>query len=311
MTDLAIQTENLTYSFPNRICALEGLSIKVPQGNIFGFLGSNGSGKTTTIHLLLGLLKATSGGAKVLGFDTNTQSTEIRDRTGVLLEHTGLYERLSAEDNLEYHGRIYHLPTKERRTRIKELLTYLGLWERRHDKVGKWSRGMKQKLAVARALLHRPPLVFLDEPTAGLDPMAASALGDLLLELVNREGVTVFLTTHHLAEAEKLCDSVGILKEGKLLATGAIDELKQQSTSERVKFIGNNYDESTKQLLLSLSTVNNVLIGKDSLQVDLQPGSEITPLVKLLVNRGYRVEGIQRESSSLPEIFLRLMAENK
>ena len=311
MTDLAIQTENLTCNFSNGVCALDALSIEVPQGNIFGFLGSNGSGKTTTIHLLLGLLKATSGRAKVLGFDTNTQSTEIRDRTGVLLEHTGLYERLSAEDNLEYYGRIYRLPTKQRRTRIKELLTYLGLWERRYDKIGNWSRGMKQKLAVARALLHRPPLVFLDEPTAGLDPMAASALGDLLLELVNREGVTVFLTTHHLAEAEKLCDRVGILKEGKLLATGAINELRQQSTSERVKFIGNNYDDSIKPLLLSLSTVNSVQIKQDSLQVDLQPGTEVTPLVKLLVDRSFQVEEIQRESSSLQEIFLRLMAESE
>ena len=311
MTDLAIQTENLTCNFKNGVCALNALSIKVPQGDIFGFLGSNGSGKTTTIHLLLGLLQATSGGAKVLGFDIQTQATEIRDRTGVLLEHTGLYERLSAEDNLEYHGRIYRLPTKERRSRIKELLTYLGLWERRHDKVGKWSRGMKQKLAVARALLHRPPLVFLDEPTAGLDPLAALALGDLLLELVKREGVTVFITTHHLAEAEKLCDRVGILKEGKLLATGAIDELKRQSASERVKFIGNNYDGSTKQLLLSQSIVDNVQIDRDSLLVDLQPGSKITPLVKLLVNQGFQVEEIQRESSSLQEIFLRLITENK
>ena len=311
MTDSAIQTENLTCNFQNGVCALNALSIKVHQGNIFGFLGSNGSGKTTTIHLLLGLLKATSGGAKVLGFDINTQSTEIRDRTGVLLEHTGLYERLNAEDNLEFYGRIYRLPTRERKSRIKELLTYLGLWERRHDKVGKWSRGMKQKLAVARALLHRPALVFLDEPTAGLDPLAASALGDLLLELVKSEGVTVFITTHHLAEAEKLCDRVGILKEGKLLATGAISELKQQSASERVKFIGNNYDELNKQLLLSQSTVNNVQIQKGSLLVDLQPNSEITPLVKLLVNRGFQVERIERESSSLQEIFLRLMAENK
>lgn len=187
----------------------------------------------------------------------------------------------------------------------------MGLWSRRHDKVGKWSRGMKQKLAVARALLHRPPLVFLDEPTAGLDPMAASALGELLLELVDREELTVFITTHHLAEAEKLCDRVGILKSGKLLATGAIDELKQRSSSERVKFVGNNYNESTKQLLLSVSTVNNVLIHKDCLLVDLQPNSEITLLVKLLVDRGFQIEGIQRESSSLQEIFLRLMAENK
>ena len=233
MAEPAIQTQNLTFSFSGHANVLESLSIEVPQGNIFGFLGSNGSGKTTTIHLLLGLLQPTYGSAKVLGFDTQIQGTEIRDRTGVLLEHTGLYERLSAEDNLEYHGRIYRLPTKERRTRIKELLTYLGLWERRYDRVGKWSRGMKQKLAVARALLHRPSLVFLDEPTAGLDPMAASALGDLLLELVDREGVTVFITTHHLAEAEKLCDRVGILKSGKLLATGAIDELRNQLAVEK------------------------------------------------------------------------------
>jgi ABC-2 type transport system ATP-binding protein len=170
---------------------------------------------------------------------------------------------------------------------------------------------MKQKLAVARALLHRPPLVFLDEPTAGLDPMAASALGDLLLELVAKEGVTVFITTHHLAEAEKLCDRVGILKSGKLLATGAIDELRQQSASERVKFVGNNFNESIKQLLLSQSMVDNIQIHKDCLLVDLPPNSEITPLVKLLVNRGFQVEAIQRESSSLPEIFLRLMTENK
>lgn len=311
MTELVIQTKNLTFNFSKGANALEALSIEVHRGNIFGFLGANGSGKTTTIHLLLGLLQPKSGVAKVLGFDIQTQSTEIRDRTGVLLEHTGLYERLSAEDNLEFYGRIYRLSTKERRTRIKELLTYLGLWERRHDRVGKWSRGMKQKLAVARALLHRPPLVFLDEPTAGLDPVAASALGDLLLELAAKEGITVFITTHHLAEAEKLCDRVGILKSGKLLATGAIDELKRQSAFERVKFVGSNYNKSARQLLLSLPTVNDVQIQKDCLQVDLQPGSEITALVKLLVNQGFQIEGVQRESSSLQEIFLRLMAENQ
>lgn len=311
MSELAIQTKNLTYNFPNGVRALETLSLEVPQGNIFGFLGSNGSGKTTTIHLLLGLLQPTNGSAKVLGFDIQTEAAQIRDRTGVLLEHTGLYERLSAEDNLEFYGRIYRLSTEERRTRIKELLSYLGLWERRHDKVGKWSRGMKQKLAVARALLHRPSLIFLDEPTAGLDPLAASALGDLLLELVARERVTVFLTTHHLTEAEKLCNYVGILKQGKLLATGTIEQLKKQKTSNQVEFIGYNYNESTRKLLLSWSTVNNVQIQKDYLLVDLQPNSEITPLVKLLINKGFQVEGIQQKSSNLEEIFLDLMAENK
>lgn len=231
MTDLIIETKNLTYSFSNGVRALETLSIEVPKGTIYGFLGSNGSGKTTTIRLLLGLLQPTEGGAKVLGFDIQTQSEEIRQNTGVLLEHTGLYERLSAEGNLEFHGRIYRISKKERQSRIKELLSYLGLWERRHDRLSKWSRGMKQKLAIARTLLHRPDLIFLDEPAAGLDPLAASALADLLLELVEKEGVTVFLTTHRLAEAEKLCDRVGILKKGKLLTAGTLKELKVPSSS--------------------------------------------------------------------------------
>ena len=265
MIRLAIQTKNLTHTLKNGKAALSALSIEVPQGNIFGFLGSNGSGKTTTIHLLLGLLKPKSGVAKVLDFDTQTQSAEIRNRTGVLLEDTGLYEWLSAEDNLEFHGRIYRLPKKERRARIKELLTYLGLWERRHDRVGKWSRGMKQKLAVARALLHRPALVFLDEPTAGLDPMATSALGDLLLELVAKEGITVFLTTHNLAEAEKLCDRVGIIKQGKLLATGTVNELKKQLDYKKVEFKFNklNEVEGIERDRASLSEVFSYFMQED------------------------------------------------
>lgn len=303
MNRLAIRTKNLTYTFQDREPAINNLSIEVHRGNIFGFLGSNGSGKTTTIHLLLGLLQPISGGAKVLGFDIQTQGNLIRQRTGVLLEHTGLYEWLSAEDNLEFHARIYRLSTKERRTRIKELLTYLGLWERRHDRVGKWSRGMKQKLAVARALLHRPSLVFLDEPTAGLDPIAASALGDLLLELVKREKVTVFLTTHHLAEAEKLCDRIGIIKEGKLLATGSLDELKRQLALKKVEFIGSEFNELTKKLLLSLSTVNSVEVEPNRLLVDLQSNSEVTPLTKLLIENNFKVEEVKREQVDLSKIF--------
>src|SRR5262249_48368277 len=143
-----------------------------------------------------------------------------------LLEFAGLYERMSAEDNLDFYGRIYHMPAPDRRARSRELLTHLDLWERRKDPVGKWSRGMKQKLAVARALFHHPPLIFLDEPTAGFDPVAAMALHNDLAGLVAREGVTVFLTTHNLTEAEKLCAQVGVIRQGKLLAIGSPDELR-------------------------------------------------------------------------------------
>lgn len=213
MAEPIIRIEHLSRFF-GAVKALDDLSLEVPAGIVFGFLGPNGAGKTTTIHLLLGLLEPTTGWASVLGFDSRTQAEAIRARSGALLEFAGLYERMSAQDNLDLYGRIYHMPASARQARIKELLTHLDLWERRRDQVGTWSRGMKQKLAVARALFHHPPLVFLDEPTAGFDPMAAAALRDDLASLVAREEVTVFLNTHNLTEAEKLCAQVAVIRQG-------------------------------------------------------------------------------------------------
>src|SRR5436305_5504252 len=206
-----IRTEHLSRFF-STVKAVDDLSLEVPAGIVFGFLGPNGAGKTTTIHLLLGLLEPTLGQARVLGFDTRTQADTIRVHSGALLEFAGLYERMSAQDNLDLYGRIYRMPAPARQARIKELLTHLDLWECRRDQVGTWSRGMKQKLAVARALFHHPPLVFLDEPTAGFDPVAAAAMRDDLASLVAREGLTVFLNTHNLTEAEKLCAQVGVIR---------------------------------------------------------------------------------------------------
>src|SRR6476469_4778028 len=171
MAEPVIRTEHLSRYF-GAVKAVDDLSLDVPAGIVFGFLGPNGAGKTTTIHLLLGLLEPTAGQAWVLGFDIRAQADAIRARSGALLEFAGLYERMSAEDNLDLYGRIYHMPAPARKDRIQELLTHLDLWERRRDPVGTWSRGMKQKLAVARALLHDPPLIFLDEPTAGFDHVA-------------------------------------------------------------------------------------------------------------------------------------------
>ena len=225
MAEMAIRIENLTRDFGS-VRAVDGLSLEVPSGIIFGFLGPNGSGKTTTINLLLGLLEPTNGQAEVLGFDTMNQADEIRTRVGALLEHPGLYEQMTAEDNLEFYARVWRMPAADRQARIKELLTGMGVWERRKDRVGTWSRGMKQRLALARALVHRPTLVFLDEPTAGLDVMAATEVRSGLAALAAREGVTVFLTTHNMAEAEKLCSLVAVIRQGKLLAVGHPDELR-------------------------------------------------------------------------------------
>src|SRR5258707_5303125 len=203
MPESIIRTEHLSRFF-GTVKAVDDLSLEVPAGIVFGFLGPNGAGKTTTIHLLLGLLEPTQGQASVLGFDTRTQADEIRARIGALLEFAGRYEHMTAEDNLDFYGRIYHMPAAERRARIKELLTHLDLWDRREDQVGQWSRGVKQKLAGGRALLHHPPLIFLDEPTAGFDPVAAATLRNDLASLVARVGVTGFLNTHKLTAAGKL-----------------------------------------------------------------------------------------------------------
>lgn len=307
MSPLIIETKNLTLNFSNRIRALDNLNLQVPKGIIFGFLGANGSGKTTTIQLLLGLLKPTRGSAKVLGHDTQTQGDLIRDRSGALLAYSGLYERINVRDNLEFYGKIYRLPKKARGERIKELLCYMGLWERRHDKVGKLSRGMRQKLAIARTLLHRPSLIFLDEPTAGLDPVAASILGETLTEIVARENVTVFLTTHHLAEAEKLCARVGILRQGKLLASGSPNELKADMASQ-IEIYGRGFGDRLQQLLRSSPLVTDFEVHRNRLLVNLHPDAEVSLLVRLLVQAGCEIEAV-KDKSSLEEIFLNLMEE--
>ncbi len=309
MNDFIIRTDNLTRNFGS-LRAVDHLSLEVPRGIIFGFLGPNGAGKTTTIRLLLGLLEPTEGHARVLGFDSRTLADKIRRHSGALFEHSGLYERLSAEDNLEFYGRIWRLGTKERRARIKELLTHLRLWERRKEKVKTWSRGMKQKLAVARTLLHRPSLVFLDEPTSGLDPMAAAALRDDLAALAAHEGVTVFLTTHNLAEAEKLCGLVGVIRQGQLLAVGSPDELQTSRSARRLEIIGRGLGR--EKLLASLRArpeIAAVEQQNNRLVVELNGTVDTAPIVNLVVNSGAEVEEVHKETASLEEVFLTLMEE--
>ncbi len=310
MTDLAIRTDNLTRTF-GMVLAVDRLALEVPKGIVFGFLGPNAAGKTTTIRLLLGLLEPTEGRAEVLGYDTRTQADEIRCRTGALLEHPGLYERLSAKDNLEFYGRIWHIPANERQARIEELLTHLGLGERQKEKTRTWSRGMLQKLAIARTLLHRPPLIFLDEPTAGLDPIAAAALRDDLAALAASEGVTVFLTTHNLAEAEKLCQLVGVIRQGQLIAVGSPDKLRAQQGTPQVEILGRGFPETVTAALRARPEVVKVEQQDNRITIDLDGAVDTAPLVSLVVSAGAQVEEVRRSSASLEEVFLTLMEEEE
>lgn len=306
MNHFAIRTENLTREFKT-VRAVDALTLSVPAGTVFGFLGPNGAGKTTTLRLLLGLLEPTAGRAEVLGFDTRTQAGEIRTRVGALLEHSGLYERLTAEDNLEFYGRVWRLSAAERQARIKELLSNVRLWERRTEIVRDWSRGMKQKLAVARALLHRPKLIFLDEPTSGLDPLAASALREDLAALAEQTGVTVFLTTHNLAEAERLCAQVAVIRQGRLVAVGHPDELRARTGRPHVDFIGHGFDTNMMELLRTQPSVSHVSLQNGRLVVELAQAVEVAPLLNLLIGAGAQIEEVHKGQANLEDAFLDLV----
>jgi ABC-2 type transport system ATP-binding protein len=304
-----IRTEGLTRHFGS-VQAVDGLSLEVPSGTVFGFLGPNGAGKTTTIRLLLGLLEPTAGRATVLGFDTRTEGGSIREKSGALLEHHGLYERLSAEENLAFYARVWRLSRSARAARIRALLEPLGLWERRGEPVGQWSRGMKQKLAVARALLHEPGLLFLDEPTAGLDPVAAATLRDELGTLVQREGATVFLTTHNLAEAERLCGRVAVIKGGRLLAVGHPDELRARSAT-RAEITGRGFTDATVALLRGRPGVVRADLQNGRMVVELSESADTAPLVALVVQSGGLVEEVRKDKGSLEDVFMTLMEEDR
>ena len=312
MTQMAIRIEELCRDFATDsgpVQAVDHLSLEVPAGIVFGFLGPNGAGKTTTIRLLLGLLEPSYGRAEVLGLDTRTQADEVRAHTGALLEHSGLYEQLSAADNLEFYGRAWRMPKAERQARIRELLSHIGLWERRGDAVEKWSRGMKQKLALARALLHRPRLVLLDEPTAGLDVQAAVEVREDLAALAAREGVTVFLTTHNMAEVEKLCSRVCVIRQGRLVAQGHPDELRARAGGPRVEIFGCGFSEDALSRLRARPEVAAVEAQNGRLAIDLNRETATAPLVNLLVGAGVQVEEVRRGKASLEEVFLTLVEE--
>ncbi len=308
MIDYAIRTENLSCHF-GEIRAVDELSLEIPKGIAFGFLGPNGSGKTTTIRLLLGLLEPKQGKAEVLGFDTRTKADQIRERSGALLEHTGLYERLSAEENLEFYGRINRMPQSERQVRIKELLTHFELCERRKDRVGNWSRGMKQKLAISRAMLHRPEIIFLDEPTAGLDPVAAAALRDDIANLVERDGVTVFLNTHNLSEAEKLCAQVGVIRKGRLLTIGNPEQLRAGKDASYLQITGNGFTSSILEQLRAHPMVESVSRQNGHLNLTVSKTADTSTLVSFLISAGVQVEEVHKDKAELEDIFLKLMEE--
>lgn len=217
----AITTTNLTKKF-GELIAVDGVSFSVNSGEVFGFLGPNGAGKTTTIRMLTGQLLPSSGEGTVAGFDILTESDRLKPRIGVIFEFQNLYERLSAKDNLNFMRQLYGVD----RNRVDQVLELVGLKDRANEKLKNYSNGMKQRLLIARALLHDPEILFMDEPTRGLDPVIANQIRHLIIQL-SQDGRTIFLTTHYMEEADRLCDRVAIINHGKIIALDEPQQLKQ------------------------------------------------------------------------------------
>ncbi len=304
-----IQTSDLTRRFGENIAVCD-LTLDVHTGEIFGFLGHNGAGKTTTVRLLNGIYTPTSGRTRVLGLDPQADGPALRAQTGVLTETPSLDERLSAHDNLAYYADLFSLPAAQIPSRIQELLTEFGLADRAKEKVGGFSKGMKQSLALARALIHRPKVLFLDEPTASLDPLAARHVHDLIERLARREGCTVFLCTHNLVEAQRLCHRVAVMQHGQLKAVGTPAKLTAQYIKRlSVELeVGEDEIERAVQVLRENPrlAIGAPQIEKGTICVTVSGRAAVPELLSLMIGQGISVYRIAPQEVDLEEVYFAL-----
>jgi len=300
---MIIETENLTKRFGS-VLAVDNLTLGVREGEVFGFLGPNGAGKTTTVRMLTSLIAPTSGRAVVNGHTVGLDDKAIRSCVGVLTETPGMYDTLSAEYNLEIYAYLYEVPDPP--GQVEKYLRMLGLWERRHDEVGTFSKGMKQKLAIARALIHEPQVLFLDEPTSALDPESAHLIRDFIAEL-RREGRTIILCTHNLDEADRLCDRIGVFKT-RLLVVDTPARLRTQVFGRKVVFHLRSVDDALAAEVGALPFVNEARSVDNKLVVSLdEPEAHNPDLVRLLVGRGADVLFVGELRRSLEDVYLQLV----
>jgi ABC-2 type transport system ATP-binding protein len=309
MAQSMIRTENLTRKFGN-LTAVDNLNLEIEKGEVFGFLGPNGAGKTTTIRMLSCLISPTKGTATIAGYNIQKDPLKVRQSVGILTENPSLYERLTAYENMDFFAQAYGITDQaERQKKIQELLDFFHLWERRNDKVAGFSKGMKQKLAIVRAIVHRPPVLFLDEPTAGLDPESAKEIRDMMAELSQREKCTILLSTHHLEDAEKLCRRVLIMNKGKCLLIGTPDELRSKISEKPI--IEVYLKQVTPKILTALKanrTVEEVKEQENKLLISIKEIAAATPeIVRTIVLADGDILSVNALRPSLEEAYLKLI----
>jgi ABC-2 type transport system ATP-binding protein len=305
-----IVTEGLTRCFGD-VVAVDRLTLEIRPGEVFGFLGHNGAGKTTTVRLLNGLLAPDSGAVRVLDLAPIDDGPALRRRTGVLTETPSLDERLTGRDNLEIYAELYGVPRPEVAGRIESLLESFELAHRADEKVGAYSKGMKQRLALARALLHEPDILFLDEPTSGLDPVGARRVHELITRLSQEQRRTVLLCTHNLAEAQKLCGRVAVLEQGRLMALGTPSDLARRlGRSQRLEIdVAPEHAPTTLEVLEASLGISDPERENGKITVVGTDREAIPDLVAALVGAGVRIYGITPQEPSLEDVYFALQGE--
>ncbi len=298
-----IHAENLSKKFKTTL-AVDKLNLDIPEGEVFGFLGPNGAGKTTTVRMLSALIRPTSGSATINGYKLGNENQSIRQTVGLLTETPGLYDNLSALYNLEIYANLYGV--KDPKGQVEKYLRMLDLWDRRNDVAGTFSKGMRQKLAIARALIHEPDVLFLDEPTAGLDPEAAHMVREFI-EVLRKEGRTIFLTTHNLDEADRLCDRIAVFKT-HLLVLDTPERLRTQLFGRRIVFHLTQANEKLVELLLAFPFVREAQMVDQKIVVSTEnPELNNPEIIRALVANGASIQFVGELRRSLEDVYLQLV----
>ncbi len=305
-TQPVLEVKNLTKRYGS-ITAINDLSFTVERGEVFGFLGPNGAGKTTAISILSCLIAPTSGTARVCGFDVIRESLEARRRMGVVPQEIALYPSLSARQNLLFWGRMYAVPSSDLGRRVDELLEVVGLADRAGDRIDTYSGGMKRRVNIAAGLIHRPEVLFLDEPTVGIDPQTRRSILELVKSL-NEDGLTILYTTHYLEGAEYLCRRVGIMDEGRLIAVGTRTELINSiGATDVVTVVADRLPANVDTLMLSLDDISRATTTDGRLTLETAAGSRALPrIVQELAGTGADVTSIEVASPNLESVFLHM-----
>ncbi|MFA5015537.1 MAG: ABC transporter ATP-binding protein [Actinomycetota bacterium] len=300
-----ISIENVKKSLGNREI-LKGISFAVGKGDIFGYLGPNGAGKTTTIRILLGLLKANSGNLNILGQDINL--SETRRKIGFVLDLDGLYENMTAEENMLFYSQIYGLTKTSKR--IDKLLIMMDLKDRSKDKVGTYSRGMRQRLALARAMIHDPEVLILDEPTAGVDPSGQIEMRQIMLNIAHKENKTIFLSSHNLDEVQRICNRIALIDRGEIKLYGELESLRQKMGKGGIAI--QTAEDLSGSLLAELKSLPHIRLKemkKRTLIFSSEKGAEISDIISFLAGRGVKIEGAVKREATLEEMYAAILKE--